>query len=75
MIYGGSCLSDGVLVSTDTKEVVRELNSNELKFDCKTNHCCITEYGAVVAIVEYKSGYEMIEISTTDFSIEVLKEL
>ena len=81
LIYGGySCpgvqlYSDGVLVDTESKQVVRRLDAEDFTFCCARNRPCITEYGAVLAIVMSDRGNKMVEISTIDYSITVLKDL
>ena len=78
MIYGGYCisdhLSDGVLIDSDTKQVVRNLNSGDFKFACSRNRHCVTENGAVIAVVLNFNRYKLIEVSLADFSITVMKD-
>ena len=80
MIFGGSNigqLSDGVLVDTDRKRVVRSLNTQDLGFTCPNNHCCLTEHDTVVAVVEAGDrSCKLIEIATkNDYKFAVLQDL
>ena len=79
LIYGGyddsRLRSDGFLFDTESKQVVRRIDALNFRFDCARNRHCITQYGAVVAIVYDCGSDKMVEISTTDFSITVLKAL
>lgn len=46
-------MSDGVLVDTDKRKVIRASGTREFRFGCAMNRYCLTEYGSVVAIVKH----------------------
>ena len=77
MIHGGGVYGDGVVVNTDDQSIVRRLSvKEEFRFKCLSNNCCNTEYEAVVAVVaQADRQYKLVEISTADGSVTVLKDL
>ena len=83
MIYGGfydnALQSSGVLVNIGKKRVVEKFDA-DFGFDCDFGRHCITEHGAIVAVVQdqaqgKKGSYKLVEISTTDFKVTVLHDL
>ena len=46
-------MSNGVLVDTEKRKVIRASDAGEFTFGCAMNRCCLTEYGSVVAIVKH----------------------
>ena len=77
MIFGGfnaGFLSDGVLVDTEKKKVLLKINAGDFSFNCDFNRCCMTEYGAIIALIHSESSQKMIEVRTADQNIAVLED-
>lgn len=81
MICGGAGqnnkkLSDGILFDATNREVIRLFDTQELSFFCGLNRCCTTEYAAILAIVMCnKNSFKLIEISTIDYSVQVIMDV
>ena len=75
MIYGGYEKSDGILVDTEKRKVVRSFDTGDIQLYSDGNSYCITEYDALVASVMSNNSFELIEVSLIDFSARVLEDL
>ena len=76
MIYGGYEESDGIVVDTEKRKVVRSFDTGDIKPYSDTNSYCITEYNALVAsVLRSQGGFELIKVSLNDFSVKVLEDL
>ena len=76
MIYGGFQKSDGILVDTEKRKVVRSFDTGDIQPNSRDNRYCITEYNALVAsVILFQGGFKLIEVSLNDFSVKVLEDL
>ena len=79
MIHGGAVgtepLNDGVIINTETQSTVRTLSTGDFKISSGSNACCSTEYQAVLSVVKASRQRKLVEISATDGSVTVLKDL
>ena len=68
--YKSGHLADGVLVDRERKRVFRFLSAGELQFYCPNNRNCLTDYGAIIAIIEdRKNQIKLVEVSKTDYKV------